>query len=849
MSLFCIGNVSVAQTESDDVWPAPERTHKPGVIWWIPGSAMDRQNMTDNLTQLSSAGFGGMSMVPIYGVRGAEDRFLQYLSPEWIEMYEFAVSEAERLDLWLDLTPGTGWKIGGPNLESDEGELSIRMRDGEIKVSSLRSKVKRSAPGGEGLSIDPYSVSALRSHLKYFDEKLANSTGAMPRAFYHDSFEYNGNWTNGLLQRFEQDHGYSLEAHLPVLFSDEESAESARVRSDYRETLSDLHYEFLMVLRDWVHRHGSKLREQAHGAPGNIFDMYALADIPETEVFGASEFPIPGFRRDVNLVPKTSDHHPLVNRVASSAAHVSGHRLVSSESFTWLREHFNVALSHLKPEAESLFLNGVNHLFYHGNCYSPVDEEFPGWLFYASTEMNPRNSIWHDVPVLNAYIQRCQSLLQDGKPDNDVLVYWPYFDVISKPSGRTPEIPFRVHNHPEWLSETDCGKLATKLTDQGFTYDFISDRYLQECRTAAGNVTIGGNRYQAILVPRTQYMPLETLRHLSKLNDAGAKIAFLDGLPESVPGLGNLEKRLEEFQHERDLLSASIPTSQVGGSDKGIRPALSAIEVYPEPMVDSGLKFIRRQTENGCVYFIVNHTPNVVDQWIPLKRSAASAIIMDPMTGRVGAADLRQTDSGVECFLQLAPGETCFVRLGDTPTDLPAWPIWERAGEPITLTGPWQVDFVAGGPEVPEFAKIDELKSWTELGGKAESFSGTARYTIKFELPQGATDAFELSLGDVRESARVFVNGLPAATLVANPFHCILTGLRAGENEVAVEVTNLTANRIRDLDRRGVVWRKFYDINFVNINYKPFDASQWSLRPSGLLGPVTLTPVIKRTVE
>ena len=44
-----------------------------------------------------------------------------------------------------------------------------------------------------------------------------------------------------------------------------------------------------------------------------------------------------------------------------------------------------------------MFLSGINHIFYHGNCYSPDAAGWPGWVFYASTEMNPRNSIWHDV--------------------------------------------------------------------------------------------------------------------------------------------------------------------------------------------------------------------------------------------------------------------------------------------------------------------------------------------------------------------------------------------------------------------------------------------------------------------
>jgi len=67
--------------------------------------------------------------------------------------------------------------------------------------------------------------------------------------------------------------------------------------------------------------------------------------------------------------------------------------------------------------------------------------------------------------------------------------------------------------------------------------------------------------------------------------------------------------------------------------------------------------------------------------------------------------------------------------------------------------------------------------------------------------------------------------------------------LRPAGNQLVVEVTNVAANRIRDMDQRGVPWRIFHDINFVNIDYQPFDASVWPVRPAGLLGPVTLTPL------
>ena len=71
----------------------------------------------------------------------------------------------------------------------------------------------------------------------------------------------------------------------------------------------------------------------------------------------------------------------------------------------------------------------------------------------------------------------------------------------------------------------------------------------------------------------------------------------------------------------------------------------------------------------------------------------------------------------------------------------------------------------------------------------------------------------------------------------------VLHGLKASDNVLEVEACNVSANRIRDLDRRGVKWKNFHDIIFVNVDHKPFDASNWPLTDSGLLGPVTLTPV------
>jgi hypothetical protein len=69
-------------------------------------------------------------------------------------------------------------------------------------------------------------------------------------------------------------------------------------------------------------------------------------------------------------------------------------------------------------------------------------------------------------------------------------------------------------------------------------------------------------------------------------------------------------------------------------------------------------------------------------------------------------------------------------------------------------------------------------------------------------------------------------------------------------NRLQIEVTNLMANRIAELDRRGVPYKKFYNVNFparIGENRDEnglFTAARWRPLPSGLLGPVTLSPAV-----
>ena len=254
-----------------------------------------------------------------------------------------------------------------------------------------------------------------------------------------------------------------------------------------------------------------------------------------------------------------------------------------------------------------------------------------------------------------------------------------------------------------------------------------------------------------------------------------------------------------------------------------------------------GLDFIRQRHAAGYHYFVANMSARAVDGWVALGVPFCSAGIMNPRSAESGVASIKDG----KLYLQLKPGETRIIRTFDTrEISGERWPVFSTIGDPVVVKGTWKVTFIDGGPELPAGFTTTELRSWTELGDEeARRFAGTARYSIEITIPEGAND-WEIDLGDVRESARIFINGKEAAGLYSVP-HSAPAGkyLKPGNNLLEIEVTNLSANRIRDLDIRKVNWKIFNDINFVDHTYTTFDASNWSLTPSGLLGPVTLTPM------
>lgn len=893
--------------------------NRPFVRWWWLGSAVDPEGLTFNLEEFAKKGLGGVEITPIYGVKGNEENDISYLSPEWMQMLDHTIAEGDRLGLQIDMNNGTGWPFGGPDVSYDhsarkrvveswtlppgnkiQGKIvpednrqravatlqAIIAANGETRLdltSQLNNdttlswkapegngdwtiyavfsgrtfqKVKRAAPGGEGLVINHYDSVAVNSYLDRFAQAFSQSSSRWPDTFFNDSYEvYGSDWADNIFDEFQKDHGYRLELYMPE-FLDYENHDDIRSRvvRDYRYTLGRLlRQNFTDIWMARSHANGARVRNQSHGSPANIIDLYAAVDIPECESFGQTSFSIPGLIQDGPSRP--SDADPAVLKFASSAAHLTGKPLTSAETLTWLTEHFHTSLSRCKPELDQMFCSGVNHVYFHGAPYSPKDAVFPGWMFYASINMSPTNSIWQDADSLFSYVGRVQSFLSAGVPDNDFLLYFPIDEIWQRTEGN-PYLMFDIHKMSQRMP--DIKEAVNRIIGAGYDVDYISDDLLNEITVRGEKISAKGDaRYEAIIVPSIRFMQPSTLNRLLDLAEEGATVIFVGTLPSDVPGMADLEKRRERFASLVSLLPEISRNASIVSHGKGriitapdYNEALAASRVIPEEIRTlHNISMIRRRNEaGGYNYFLALLNDREIDGFVTLATPATSVEIFDPLTGNSGLAQTTNSPNGETMVrLQLLPGQSLMLKTFPNHVDAEPWTYIESKGTPKIIDTGWAVTFPKSEPPIDGVFQTDSLYSWTRLPHPDASVNfGTGRYSVQFSLENiEDADDWLLDLGDLRESADVKINGIPAGKVWSVPFTLSVGKfLIPGLNTLEIDVTNLQANRIADFERRGVDWRIFKDANIASVtNAKEFSFGDWPVVPAGLNSTVSLIPL------
>jgi hypothetical protein len=438
------------------------------------------------------------------------------------------------------------------------------------------------------------------------------------------------------------------------------------------------------------------------------------------------------------------------------------------------------------------------------------------------------------MPALFKYIERSQSILQNADQQSDLLVYWPFYDVAAAELGnRRNYTNIDRGDDARWFSEFSLAGLSENLENTGYTFDYVSDRQLLNSQVSEGEiVTSGGTSYKAVVVPGTRFMPLETLQQLIEFVDQGGKVFFDAHLPQNVPGM----YRVEEQEKQLEAMKLTIDNDKWVGN---VIELLNNASVHGENSLSAkGFNHLKMENNGEDWYMVFNCGTGKLDAWVELSSKAISYVLYYPENGEISLAS-KQGDS---VRIQLEPERAVFIRCSRGRVDAPQFTYTDPQNETFEVKGLWNIEFIEGGPVYPANITAGRLDSWTRLGDdQTLTFSGTARYSIEFDWSKNINSAL-LNLGDVKDCARVILNGKVIGSLLGPTYNMKVDNLVEGKNLLEVEVTNVAANRIRDYDIRGVDWKKFYDINFVSITYRPFDASGWEISESGLPGPVTIQP-------
>ncbi|MEH6307982.1 glycosyl hydrolase [Olivibacter sp. CPCC 100613] len=808
-------------------------------------SLMGGQRLNDSIKYIQKA------LVRVAGDKKVDVNKLKkpITANEHLQAYAF---DQVRFEKELPLILLTANKVGAQGF-SEVIDISNKVVNGKLKWTAPEGKwvicalfqgdhgkmVERAGPGGEGNVIDHFSAEALKKYLQPFDEAFKGHDLQYLRYFFNDSYEVDdaqgqANWTPAFFTTFKKLRGYDLTNYIPALLGLDSPEKNSRVLYDYRLTISDLLLdEYTKNWQGWAAKKGKGIRNQAHGSPANVLDLYAASDVPEIE---GTEI--------VNL------------KSAPSAGHVTGKNLISSESATWLNEHFESNFGNIKTALDQLWLAGVNHVFYHGTAYSPQEAKWPGWLFYAAVHFTPTNSLWADFGAFNQYAARTQAFLQAGKPSNDILLYFGISDLWSEP-GKQMLLHFHSNRFFDELSLKTCGNYLSK---QGYSWDAISDQQLLNVNYQHSSLQTGGNRYKTVVIPEMHYMPIETFEKLLNLANQGANIVFYKRLPDNVPGLAKFEEAEKQMNVLKNRLffreDGDNQTAYYGKGRVIILNDLSDLtkhtQVLAENMYTYGLQSIRRlKADNNYYYFINNPSDKAFKGWVTLNADYQSVGLYNLMTGTDGYGKTRKKGDKTEVYLQLKPKESLVVETFKDTNIGPLYPYYEVMGQGIPLSNDWQITFLKGGPTLPGNINTKELRSWTTYGENYTNFSGTASYKTTIPKLPTKADAWSLLLDEVHESASVYLNGKYLATLFNKPY-CIEipANLFKGNDELEIKVSNRMANRIADMDKKGIQWRIFYNTNF-NARKKEnvgedgkFTAKNWEPTRSGLVGRVSLIPLL-----
>ena len=666
-----------------------------------------------------------------------------------------------------------------------------------------------------GLECDKLSPKGIDNHWTGYVEKLLALDGA-PKELLIDSYEVGSQtWTEGMESEFRKRRGYALKPFLPVLagFIVDSHDTTEKFLFDFSRTVAE------MMADNYFSRFAAKCR--AAGVRSAIEPYFG----PFDGFAAGRDFDVPTGEFWLNQ-PKG-----LV-RTASSLGHLYNRSYVAAESFSAFRENGRWTLTprQLKRETDWAWLHGINRLTVHSYVHQPDLDRVPGVsLGFFGSHFNRNLPWWDDGVAWSRYVARGQSLLTAGFAQADILI---------------------MNGECNAFGEPD----QPRLEAAGFDYDYAGADIVSQLYAENGEVRFpkAPHGYKLLVIADRYSNTLRTLKAIKRVLDGGGLVAAFP--PVATPSLADDEAEYQALKAEIFGNAGTYSIRQVGKGRLVLtdRPE-KAVELFkiPSPFVaPAPLVAVSREVDGCRVWFVSNPGETRVKAEVGFAPgpAARSVSFFDAVTGK---RSVSQPLSGAQTLLSvqrlpldLEPHGSIFVVFSSdppssaSPASAPAEP--ELLQE---IPGPWSVTFPGDNGRPSRCFSFPTLVSWSERPEpEIQSFAGQATYKTTFTLKPSTFNlqpptSLYLDLGDVRDTARVWVNGREAGIAWTPPYRVEITGLvREGVNDLEIRLANNWPNRLiadarlKKAGGKPLTWTNYGDA------WRAEDA----FITAGLLGPVKL---------
>ncbi len=521
----------------------------------------------------------------------------------------------------------------------------------------------------------------------------------------------------------------------------------------------------------------------------------------------------------------------IENRAASSAAHIYGKGKCWAESFTCGGHEFSRSPRTMKQRGDRFFTEGINATLLHFMVSQPDETRIPGINCPFGNEFNRKNTWFSHLDLFTDYLKRANHMLQQGNYVADVA-YFIGEDAPVMTGTVTPSLP------------------------QGFQYDFINAEVIEKALTADASHRLTlphGTSYRILVLPPLKTMRPGLLRKIKTLVEDGAVV--LGPKPLRSPSMQNYPQADAEVREIADYLwgEGEEPLTGVRKIGKGMvmngldmQQAFDILGITPDfthsAGKDADIKYAHLSTPDRDIYFIANQQEQPrefsamfrdadgrqPELWNDVDGSHRLLPAFGEINGRMNVPMLLEPMESVFIVFEKNAGGTMAGNAGVAAN-------FPEAEELMTVSTPWKVTLtpLVGKGKSFEMKKLQNLT--LEADDYVKHFSGTATYktTVKLPMiPEGKR--LLLDLGNVREMAKVKVNGKYAGGVWTPPYTLDVTDLlKKGKNEIEIDVVNTWVNRLIGDSRLPDDERETW-------SYYRTHSAKTPLQPSGLLEDVKI---------